>query len=162
MSRPPANGQRFGSKNGNVSFRTVSICNSRKKVKRDVVMNVEITDNSKEVSGAIHQVGQAIADTGGFLQVRKVSAARSLHGTVAVLYPGRFLRALQPFCVRGNFSSKAAGMRPALRLRRKSLSHLLPGAGPPIGNYPKRILSLARALRNWYNRGSISARRCMP
>ena len=31
-------------------------------------MNVEITDNSKEVSGAIHQVGQAIADTGGFLQ----------------------------------------------------------------------------------------------
>lgn len=88
-------------------------------------MNVEITDNSKEVSGAIHQVGQAIADTGGFLQVRKVSAARSLHVTVAVLYPGRFLRALQPFCVRGNFSSKAAGMRPALRLRRKSLSHLL-------------------------------------
>ena len=49
-------------------------------------MNVEITDNSKEVSGAIHQVGQAIADTGGFLQVRKVSAARSLHGTVAVRY----------------------------------------------------------------------------
>ncbi len=49
-----------------------------KKVKRDFVMNVEITDNSKEVSGAIHQVGQAIADTGGFLQVRKVSAARSL------------------------------------------------------------------------------------
>ena len=31
-------------------------------------MNVEITDNSKEVSGAIHQVGQAMADTGGFLQ----------------------------------------------------------------------------------------------
>ena len=88
-------------------------------------MNVEITDNSKEVSGAIHQVEQAIADTGGFLQVRKVSAARSLHVTVAVLYPGRFLRALQPFCVRGNFSSKAAGMRAALRLRRKSLSHLL-------------------------------------
>lgn len=49
-----------------------------KKVKRDFVMNVEITDNSKEVSGAIHQVGQAMADTGGFLQVRKVSAARSL------------------------------------------------------------------------------------
>ena len=89
-------------------------------------MNVEITDNSKEVSGAIHQVGQAIAGTGGFLQVRKVSAARSLHGTVAVLYPGRFLRALQPFCVRGNFSSKAAGMRLALRLRRKAVSHLLP------------------------------------
>ena len=41
-------------------------------------MSVEITDNSKKVSGAIHQVGQAIADTGGFLQVRKVSAARSL------------------------------------------------------------------------------------
>lgn len=57
-----------------------------KKVKKDFVMNVEITDNSKEVSGAIHQVGQAIADTGGFLQVRKVSAARSLHGTVAVRY----------------------------------------------------------------------------
>ena len=53
MSRPPANGQRFGSKNGNMSFLTVSICNSRKKVKRDVVMNVEITDNSKEVSAAI-------------------------------------------------------------------------------------------------------------
>lgn len=31
-------------------------------------MNVEITDNSKEVSGAIHQVGQAIADTGSLLQ----------------------------------------------------------------------------------------------
>lgn len=61
-------------------------------------MNVEITDNSKEVSGAIHQVGQAIADTGGFLQVRKVSAARPLHGTVAVVYPGRFLRALRAFC----------------------------------------------------------------
>ena len=37
-----------------------------KKVKKDFVMNVEITDNSKEVSGAIHQVGQAIADTGAF------------------------------------------------------------------------------------------------
>ena len=104
-------------------------------------MNVEITDNSKEVSGAIRQVGQAIADTGGFLQVRKVSAARSLHGTVAVLYPGRFLRALQPFCVRGNFSSKAAGMRTALRLRRKLLSHLLPGAGTSIEKYPKQIVS---------------------
>lgn len=55
MSRPPSsNGKRFGSKNGNMSFLTVSICNSRKKVKRDFVMNVEITDNSKEVSGAIH------------------------------------------------------------------------------------------------------------
>ena len=55
MSRPPSsNGKRFGSKNGNVSFLTVSICNSRKKVKRDFLMNVEITDNSKEVSGAIH------------------------------------------------------------------------------------------------------------
>lgn len=31
-------------------------------------MNVEITDNSKEVSGAIHQVGQAMADTGSLLQ----------------------------------------------------------------------------------------------
>lgn len=55
MSRPPSsNGKRFGSKNGNMSFLTVSICNSRKKVKRDFVMNVEIADNSKEVSGAIH------------------------------------------------------------------------------------------------------------
>lgn len=55
MSRPPSsNGKRFGSKNGNMSFLTVSICNSRKKVKRDFLMNVEITDNSKEVSGAIH------------------------------------------------------------------------------------------------------------
>lgn len=53
MSRPPANGQRFGSKNGNISFLTVSICNPRKKVKRYFVMSVEITDNSKEVSGAI-------------------------------------------------------------------------------------------------------------
>lgn len=54
MSRPPSsNGKRFGSKNGNMSFLTVSICNSRKKVKRDFVMNVEITDNSKEVSAAI-------------------------------------------------------------------------------------------------------------
>lgn len=34
-------------------------------------MNVEITDNSNKVSGAIHQVGQAMADTGGFLQTRE-------------------------------------------------------------------------------------------
>lgn len=54
MSRPPSsNGKRFGSKNGNTSFLTVSICNSRKKVKRYFVMSVEITDNSKEVSAAI-------------------------------------------------------------------------------------------------------------
>ena len=99
MSRPPSsNVKRFGSKNGNMSFLTDSICNFRKIVKRVLKMSVEITDNSKEVSGAIRQVGQAIADTGGFLQVRKVSAARSLHGTVAVLYPGRFLRALRAFC----------------------------------------------------------------
>lgn len=77
MSRPPANGQRFGSKNGNMSFLTVSICNSRKKVKRDVVMNVEITDNSKEVSGAIHQVGQAIADTGAFCKPESLSSKAS-------------------------------------------------------------------------------------
>lgn len=90
-------------------------------------MNVEITDNSKEVSGAIHQVGQAIADTGSLLQTWESLQQGHWHRTVAVLYPGRFLRALRAFCVRGNFSSKAAGMRPALRLRRKSLSHLLPG-----------------------------------
>ena len=55
MSRPPSsNGKRFGSKNGNISFLTVSICNPRKKVKRYFVMSVEITDNSKEVSVAIH------------------------------------------------------------------------------------------------------------
>lgn len=102
MSRPPANGQRFGSKNGNMSFLTVSICNSRKKVKRDVVMNVEITDNSKEVSGAIHQVGQAIADTGAFCKpgslCNKVSAwssGRSLSrkvpaGLAALLRTGEF------------------------------------------------------------------------
>lgn len=142
MSRPPSsNGKRFGSIKRKHEFPHCQYMQFPKKVKRDFVMNVEITDNSKEVSGAIHQVGQAIADTGGFLQVRKVSAARSLHGTVAVLYPGRFLRALQPFCVRGNFSSKAAGMRPDLRLRRKSLSHLLPGAGISIEKYPKQIVS---------------------
>ena len=66
-----------------------------------------------------------MADTGGFLQTWESLQQGHWHRTVAVLYPGRFLRALQPFCVRGNFSSKAAGMRPALRLRRKSLSHLL-------------------------------------
>ena len=54
MSRPPSsNGKRFGSKNGNMSFLTVSICNPRKKVKRYFVMSVEINDNSKEVSAAI-------------------------------------------------------------------------------------------------------------
>lgn len=74
-------------------------------------MSVEITDNSKEVSAAIHQVGQAIADTGSLLQTWESLQQGHWHGTVAVLYPGRFLRALQPFCVRGNFSSKAAGMR---------------------------------------------------
>lgn len=61
-------------------------------------MNVEITDNSKEVSGAIHQVGQAIADTGGFLQTWESLQQGHWHGTVAVLYPGRFLRALRAFC----------------------------------------------------------------
>lgn len=141
MSRPPANGQRFGSKNGNMSFLTVSICNSRKKVKRDVVMNVEITDNSKEVSGAIHQVGQAIADTGGLLQTWESLQQGHWHRTVVIRYSRKSLRALRAFCVRGNFSSKAAGMRPALRLRRKSLSHLLPGAGPSIGSRYRNSVS---------------------
>ena len=89
-------------------------------------MNVEITDNSNKVSGTIHQVGQAIADTGSLLQTWESLHQGHWHGTVAVLYAGRFLRVLHPFCVRGNLSSKAAGMRTALRLRRKSLSHLLP------------------------------------
>lgn len=61
-------------------------------------MNVEITDNSKEVSGAIHQVGQAIADTGSLLQTWESLQQGHWHGTVAVLYPGRFLRALRAFC----------------------------------------------------------------
>ena len=89
-------------------------------------MNVEITDNSKEVSGAIHQVGQAIADTESLLQTWESLQQGHWHRTAAIRYSRKSLRALQPFCVRGNFSSKAAGMRPALRLRRKSLSHLLP------------------------------------
>lgn len=61
-------------------------------------MNVEITDNSKEVSGAIHQVGQAMADTGSLLQTWESLQQGHWHGTVAVLYPGRFLRALRAFC----------------------------------------------------------------
>lgn len=163
MSRPPSsNGKRFGSKNGNMSFLTVSICNSRKKVKKDVVMNVEITHNSNKVSGAIHQVGQAIADTGSLLQTWESLQQGLCMEQWSFAIPGSLCG---PCGLSANgkvWCNKAAGMRPALRLRRKSLSHLLPGAGPPIGNYPKRILSLARALRNWYNRGSISARRCMP
>ena len=141
MSRPPANGQRFGSKNGNMSFLTVSICNFRKIVKRDFVMNVEITDNSKEVSGAIHQVGQAMADTGSLLQTWESLQQGHWHRTVVIRYSRKSLRALQPFCIRGNLSSKAAGMRPALRLRRKSLSHLLPGAGPSIGSRYRNSVS---------------------
>ena len=165
MSRPPANGQRFGSKNGNMSFLTVSICNSRKKVKRDVVMNVEITDNSKEVSGAIHQVGQAIADTGAFCKpgslCNKVSAWNSGHSLFPEVSAGiaGFLQmgksgATRP---RGSWDANRFAASPQVALASPS-----GGAGPPIGNYPKQILSLARALRNWYNRGSISARRCMP
>ena len=61
-------------------------------------MSVEITDNSKEVSGAIHQVGQAMADTGSLLQTWESLQQGHWHGTVAVLYPGRFLRALRAFC----------------------------------------------------------------
>lgn len=61
-------------------------------------MSVEITDNSKEVSGAIHQVGQAIADTGSLLQTWESLQQGHWHRTVAVLYPGRFLRALRAFC----------------------------------------------------------------
>ena len=91
-----------------MSFLTVSICNSRKKVKRDVVMNVEITDNSKEVSGAIHQVGQAIADTGGFLQVRKVSAARPLHGTVVIRYSRKVPAGLAGFLQMGKSGAARA------------------------------------------------------
>lgn len=54
MSRPPSsNGKRFGSKNGNMSFLTVSICNSPKKVKRVLKMSVEIQDHSAEVSAEI-------------------------------------------------------------------------------------------------------------
>lgn len=54
MSRPPSsNGKRFGSKNGNMSFLTVSICNSSKKVKRVLKMSVEIQDHSAEVSAEI-------------------------------------------------------------------------------------------------------------
>lgn len=54
MSRPPSsNGKRFGSKNGNMSFLTVSICNSQKKVKRGLKMSVEIQDHSAEVSAEI-------------------------------------------------------------------------------------------------------------
>ena len=136
-----------------------------KKVKRDFVMNVEITDNSKEVSGAIHQVGQAMADTGSLLQTWEsqqqgrcmeqwpFSIPEGSCGPCGLSANGKVWR---------NKATGELGCESDLRLRRKSLSHLLPGAGPPIGNYPKRILSLARALRNWYNRGSISARRCMP
>ena len=61
-------------------------------------MNVEITDNSNKVSGAIHQVGQAMADTGSLLQTWESLQQGHWHGTVAVLYPGRFLRALRAFC----------------------------------------------------------------
>lgn len=61
-------------------------------------MNVEITNNSKEVSGAIHQVGQAIGGHWGFLQTWESLQQGHWHRTVAVLYPGRFLRALRAFC----------------------------------------------------------------
>lgn len=111
-------------------------------------MNVEITDNSKEVSGAIHQVGQAIADTGSLLQTLESLQQGHWHRTVVIRYSRKSLRALQPFCVRGNFSSKAAGMRPALRLRRKSLSHLLPGAGPSIGSRYRNSVS---RIYFWYS-----------
>ena len=81
-------------------------------------MNVEITDNSNKVSGAIHQVGQAMADTGSLLQSLQQG---HWHGTVAVLYPGRFLLALRAFCKWESLMQQShggAGMRPALRLRR--------------------------------------------
>ncbi len=76
-------------------------------------MNVEITDNSKEVSGAIHQVGQAIADTVGFLQVRKVSAARPLHGTVVIRYSRKVPAGLAALLRTGEFQQQ--GRRNAAR-----------------------------------------------
>ena len=105
-------------------------------------MNVEITDNSKEVSGAIHQVGQAIADTGSLLQTWESLQQGHWHRTVVIRYSRESLRALRAFCKRESLVQQGhggAGMRTALRLRRKLLSHLLPGAGPSIGSYPKRI-----------------------
>lgn len=79
-------GQRFGLEKQKHEFPHCQYMQFPKKVKKDFVMNVEITDNSKEVSGAIHQVGQAIADTGSLLQSLQQG---HWHGTVAVLYPGR-------------------------------------------------------------------------
>ena len=61
-------------------------------------MSVEITDNSKEVSSAIHQVGQAMADTGGFLQTRESLQQGHWHGTVVIRYSRKSLRALRAFC----------------------------------------------------------------
>lgn len=61
-------------------------------------MNVEITDNSKEVSGAIHQVGQAIADTGSLLQTWESLQQGHWHRTVVIRYSRKSLRALRAFC----------------------------------------------------------------
>ena len=61
-------------------------------------MNVEITDNSKEVSGAIHQVGQAMADTGSLLQTWESLQQGHWHRTVVIRYSRKSLRALRAFC----------------------------------------------------------------
>ena len=89
-------------------------------------MSVEITDNSKEVSGAIHQVGQAIADTGAFC--KPGSLCNKVIGIEqwSFAIPGSLCGHCGLSANGKVWCNKAAGMRPALRLRRKSLSHLLP------------------------------------
>lgn len=89
-------------------------------------MNVEITDNSKEVSGAIHQVGQAMADTGSLLQTWESQQQGRCIEQWSFAIPGSLCGHCGLSANGKVWCNKAAGMRPALRLRRKSLSHLLP------------------------------------
>jgi len=71
-----------------------------------------------------------MADTGGFLQTRESLQQGHWRGTVVIRYSRKSLRALRAFCKWESLVQQGhggAGMRTALRLRRKSLSHLLPG-----------------------------------
>ena len=76
-------------------------------------MSVEITDNSKEVSGAIHQVGQAIADTGSLLQTWESLQQGHWHGTVVIRYSRKVPAGLAALLRTGEFQQQ--GRRNAAR-----------------------------------------------
>ena len=103
-------------------------------------MNVEITDNSKEVSGAIHQVGQAIADTGSLLQTWESLQQGHWHGTVAVRYSRKVPAGLAALLRTGEFQQQ--GRRDATRFAASPQS----GLASPTGE----LVLLLGTIQNGY------------